>query len=219
MNKGSQMTGREFIRHLKGVRKTAEGWIARCPAHEDEHPSLCIKNDPDKLVVYCQAGCSFESILAQVPEARNARREVASYDYRDEFGNLLYQTVRLEPKGFLQRKPSEAGDWQYKLNGVRRVLYRWPELRDAEPDRSIAITEGEKDADNLRALGIAATTNAGGAGKWRREYSEALRGRTLVVLPDNDEPGRKHAHQVARSLHGIAASVKIIELPGLPDKG
>jgi len=157
--------------------------------------------------------------LAQVPEARNARREVASYDYRDEFGNLLYQTVRLEPKGFLQRKPSEAGDWQYKLNGVRRVLYRWPELRDAEPDRSIAITEGEKDADNLRALGIAATTNAGGAGKWRREYSEALRGRTLVVLPDNDEPGRKHAHQVARSLHGIAASVKIIELPGLPDKG
>ena len=79
--------------------------------------------------------------------------------------------------------------------------------------------EGEKDADRLASLGFVATTNAGGAGKWRDEYSEYLRGRHVVIIPDNDEPGREHAAKVARSLQGIAASVRILELPNLPPKG
>lgn len=64
-----------------------------------------------------------------------------------------------------------------------------------------------------------ATTNAGGAGKWRDEYGEYLRGRSVVVLPDNDEPGREHAAKVARSLQGVAAGVRVLELPNLPPKG
>jgi len=79
--------------------------------------------------------------------------------------------------------------------------------------------EGERDADNLARLGVAATTNPGGAGKWRPEYSEPLRDRDVVILPDNDEPGRKHAQQVEQRLKGIAASVRSVRIPGLPEKG
>ncbi|MDZ7779945.1 MAG: hypothetical protein U5R14_08430 [Gemmatimonadota bacterium] len=83
----------------------------------------------------------------------------------------------------------------------------------------MAVVEGEKDADRLTELGIVATTCPGGAGKWRREYSEALRGQVVVIIIDNDEPGREHAQQVARSLHGVAKTVKVLELPDLPPKG
>lgn len=81
------------------------------------------------------------------------------------------------------------------------------------------VCEGEKDCDNLAAIGLAATTNAGGAEKWKAEHSEALRGRLVFILPDNDEPGRRHASAVAVSLHNIAAGVRIVNLSHLPDKG
>jgi len=100
------------------------------------------------------------------------------------------------------------------------VPYRLPELLQAvKQGETIFIPEGEKDVDNLARLGLAATTSPMGAGKWRDYYSEHLRGANVVILPDNDEPGRKHAQHVAQSLHGKAASVKVLELPGLPAKG
>jgi putative DNA primase/helicase len=102
---------------------------------------------------------------------------------------------------------------------VRRVLYRLPELLAADPAAVVFVPEGEKDVDAMRALGFVATCNVGGAGKWRTEYSESLAGRHTVILADNDEPGRKHAQHVAKSLAGKAKSIKILELPGLPDKG
>jgi hypothetical protein len=147
------------------------------------------------------------------------KRVVAAYDYRDEHGALLYQSVRFEPKGFNQRRPDGAGGWVYKLNGIRRVLYRLPELLTADPSQTVFIVEGEKDADRLADLGLVATTNAGGAGKWRDEFSEFLRGRHIVIIPDKDTPGREHAKKVARSLQGVAASVRVLELPNLPPKG
>ncbi|MGH7179057.1 MAG: AAA family ATPase, partial [Tepidisphaeraceae bacterium] len=99
---------------------------------------------------------------------------------------------------------------------VRRVLYRFPELLDAKEENrtDIYIVEGEKDVDRLRKIGLVATCNVGGAGKWRGEYSEALRGKDCIIIADKDDAGRKHAQQVAKSLCGIAASVKVIELPG-----
>jgi hypothetical protein len=101
---------------------------------------------------------------------------------------------------------------------VRVVPYRLPELL-AEPARPVVVPEGEKDCDNLARIGVLATTNACGAGKWTAEHSAFLRGRRVIVLPDNDETGRNHAQQVAQSLHGIAESVRIVELSGLPAKG
>jgi hypothetical protein len=145
---------------------------------------------------------------------------VATYDYRDEAGNLLYQTVRYDPKDFRQRRPDGAGGWLWNLDGVQRVLYRLPELCQADPTDWVFVCEGEKDADRLAALGLTATTNPMGAGQWREEYAETLHGRRVGLLPDHDEPGRKHAEQVAASLtrHG-AAEVKVLNLPGVPDKG
>jgi hypothetical protein len=146
-------------------------------------------------------------------------RIVATYCYRDANKKVLSEVVRMEPKAFKQRRPDGMGGWIWKLNGVRRVLYRLPELLAADRQDLVFVVEGEKDADNLVSLGLTATTNPGGAGKWRSQYSEVLRGRNVVLLPDNDKPGRSHMEDVARSLTGLAHSVKLISLPNLPQKG
>jgi len=143
----------------------------------------------------------------------------ATYDYRDESGALLFQVVRFDPKDFRQRVPTGDGGWSGSTAGVRRVPYHMPDLRAADASKPVYVVEGEKDADRLRAAGLVATCNAGGAGKWRDEYGEVLRGRSVVILPDNDGPGRDHASKVAASLRGKAASIKIVELPDLPAKG
>jgi hypothetical protein len=144
---------------------------------------------------------------------------VAEYDYTDEHGEVLFQVCRKNPKGFFQRKPDGKGGWENNLNGVRRVLYRLPELLEADKSETVFVCEGEADVENLRKLGLVATTNSSGAGKWRYEYNEHLRGRNVVILPDNDQPGREHAEQVSKSLGGIVASAKVVSLPGLPEKG
>src|SRR5262249_13108401 len=96
---------------------------------------------------------------------------VATYDYCDAQGALLFQTVRLEPgedghsKTFRQRRPHGQGGWVWNLQGVALVPYRLPELRAADPDRLVFVVEGEKDVETLRARGLIATTNPMGAGK------------------------------------------------------
>lgn len=145
------------------------------------------------------------------------REEVAQYNYADENGVLLFQVVRFEPKDFRQRCP--AGDvWSWSVKGIRKVPYRLPELLEA-PDAIVYVVEGEKDVNRLMAMGLLATCNAGGAGKWSAELSEFFRGRRVVILPDNDEPGRKHAAKVSKSLSTVGAMVRVIHLPGLPEKG
>ena len=178
-------------------------------------------------------------------EAKNVstaagQKIVKQYDYRDESGNLLFQCVRTDPKGFRQRRPNPAFDstkppsnenppWLWSLGDVRRVLYRLPELLKTWADRPkklVCVVEGEKDADLLMAAGILATTCPMGAGKWADEYTETLRGRFVVVVPDEDpvneagySPGLRHAYDVARRLAGVAAEVRLVRLPGVPPKG
>jgi hypothetical protein len=158
--------------------------------------------------------------------AENGKGEiVATYDYRNAAGQLVYQSCRVEPgpdgksKTFFQRRPTGPGQWVNNMAGVKPVLYRLPELLAADPGEMVYIVEGEKDADNLAAAGCVVVTNVSGAGKWRPEYSEVLRGRRVTILPDNDQAGLKHAQQVLSSLHNIAEEPLIIELPGLPAKG
>ncbi len=160
--------------------------------------------------------------IAQAPkpthlDGNGKPRIEATYDYRDETGTLLYQVVRYIPKDFRQRRPNVKG-WLWNLQETRRVLYRLPELLQARPEKTVFVVEGEKDTDNLWDIEAVATTCAQGAGKWRAEYSEALRDRIVVILPDNDDPGRQHAQQVAAALHGIAREIRIVELPDLPPK-
>lgn len=147
---------------------------------------------------------------------KNNGKIVATYDYHDAAGDLLFQVCRMDPKRFLQRRPDGAGGWIWSLNGTEPTLYHLPELSSAA---LIYVVEGEKDVDQLRALGLTATCNPMGAGKWRKSYNRYLQGKAVIILPDNDKPGRDHAQDVARNLHGVAASVKVIELPGLPEKG
>jgi AAA domain len=213
------MTAQEILRLLKRVRREGNGWMAQCPAHPDGNPSLSIRESEGRVLVHCYAGCPVEAVVAAlglqmahlfVERRKPPPRIVATYPYVDERGQLLFETVRLDPKNFKQRRPDGNGGWIWNLNGTRRVPYRLPDLHNAE---SIVICEGEKDCEAARGLGFVATCNPGGAGKWRPEYSEHLREKRITILPDRDEPGRKHARNVARSLIGLAESVKIVELP------
>lgn len=206
---------------LKKVKSTGiNKWQALCPAHNDNNPSLGISIGNDEhILFYCFAGCKYESIISALGLISQQRQITAEYDYVDENGELLYQVIRYEPKDFRQRRPDRLGNWVWNLDEVRRVLYKLPQVITANTEEAIYICEGEKDADKLASLGLVATTNAGGAGKWREEYNEYLNGRDIVILPDNDETGLQHANQVANSLYRIAAAVKIVELPDLPAKG
>jgi 5S rRNA maturation endonuclease (ribonuclease M5) len=144
--------------------------------------------------------------------ARPQSRIAATYSYRDEKGNLLYQVVRFDPKDFRQRRPDGRGGWLWSTKGTRRVLYRLPELLAAGASAWVFIVEGEKDADNLAALGLVATCNPGGAGKWQDAYAEHLHGRRVAIIPDRDEPGWTHAQEVAEHLQGVAATARIVDL-------
>ena len=137
----------------------------------------------------------------------------------------------MDPKGFSQRRPdpSKPDGWVWKLGRTKRYLYHLPDLLAAASETSVFIVEGEKDVDRLRSIGAVATTNPQGATKWRDEYSQSLAGRHVVIIPDNDPAdtprledalkGQKHAMLVAASVYRVAESVKVLELPGLPDKG
>ncbi|MEI6560260.1 MAG: VapE domain-containing protein [Rhodospirillaceae bacterium] len=98
--------------------------------------------------------------------------------------------------------------------------YRLPELVAAVgAGQLVTVVEGEKDADNLTRLGLVATCNAAGAGKWRPEFAGYFRGADVVIFPDADQPGRDHAAMVAANLASVAARVRVVELPELPPKG
>ena len=168
---------------------------------------------------------------AAKPEQQPGRGErktfVCAYDYADAAGKLLYQVCRynvldaetgdVTSKAFLQRRPDPQGDgaWAWKLNDTPRVLYRLRELIEADHAAWVFVVEGEKDVDNLRAVGLTATCNPGGAGNWKTLADDsALAGRRVCIVADKDAAGRKHAADVARRLYSKAAEVKVIELPG-----
>jgi hypothetical protein len=196
------------------------GMESRCPAHEDRNPSLSVGlGKGDRVLLKCHAGCSQEDVvdalgltMADLFERNGDWQIVAAYDYTDKNGELLFQVVRFEPKDFRQRKPDGVGGWEWKLGKTRRALYRLPRIVEAEGrGEDIMVVEGEKDADALHQLGIAATCNPGGAGKWRDEYSETLRGAKVTIVADRDETGRAHAIAVAEALRGVAETVDVLE--------
>ena len=217
------------LSRLEGVTSAGEGkYQARCPAHEDAKPSLSVSTgDGRRVLLHCHAGCSLEEVVAAInmrtadlfPNAQKGRHIAALYDYTDAQGSLLFQVVRYEPKDFRQRRPDGHGNWIPNLKGVRPVLYNLPAVHAADKVEWVFVVEGEKDAESLRRIGLTATTCPMGAGKWSRVDDSPLHGRRVAVLPDNDEPGKAHGQQVAASLHGKAAELKIVELPGLPPKG
>lgn len=165
-----------------------------------------------------QLGIAIDPPLAVVPQ----RQIAATYDYTDEEGGLIFQVVRFDPKDFRQRRPDPQGrdGWNWSVKGVRQVPYRLPEVLEVVANSgTVFVVEGEKDADALWKLGVPATCNAGGAGKWPVEFAALLRGAHIIIIPDNDEAGRNHAATVGASLQGAATSVAILTLAGLSPKG
>ncbi len=229
---------KRLLERLKGVKKTPSGWDALCPAHDDTRPSLGVKVcDDGKLVLNCRSHqCTKESIVKAVGltmadlfppkehERSGAKKIVAEYSYLNEEGRLLFQAVRFDPKDFRQRRrdPDKNGSWLWNLQGVRRVPYNLLKLT-ADKLGVVFICEGEKDCDALNKLGLLATCNAGGAGKFGTIDAETIRttfsDRHIIILPDNDAPGHGHGEDVARRLNGIAKAIKVVNLPGLLDKG
>jgi len=211
-----------------GSRKGVEIQF-RCPypdGHNNGDANPSARYNPSKYVWRCDVCCNGAgwmdlADLLDVQWRSAGPNGETSYRYTDEEGEVLFEVVRQSnPKRFLQRRPDGSGGWIWNTRGIRRVLYRLPEViavvKGSEP---VYVVEGEKDADNLVNLGLVATTNAGGAGKWRSSYTDTLRGAHVVVLHDNDKPGKDHADRVAKALHGVAADVRLLDLPGLPKGG
>jgi DNA polymerase len=151
--------------------------------------------------------------------ARGWDRTEAEYIYRDEHDQPYHRVIRKEPKGFPQSHWVD-GKW---INGAPkgpRIPYRLPELIAAPPTEPVFICEGEKDANNVAELGLIATTNPGGAGKWRDEFAKWFTGKSVVyVLADNDGVGRAHAADVAGTLRGSVADIRVVSFPELPEHG
>lgn len=235
-----------YSHYLQDLKQAGKEWKAKCPFHNDRNPSLSIGENG---VWHCHAekigGDAFEffarlnglstkanfaDILRRIGDDfglngghSSSRREgvakseiVSTYDYTDEQGKLLYQKVRFEPKSFRLRAPNGKGSWTWSIKNAPRVLYNLPALATAH---EVLVVEGEKDVESLKQLGFVATTNDNGAGKWDDSYTEALVGKEVVIMPDNDGPGREHAKLVAEKLRGRGISVKILELPDLPEGG
>jgi hypothetical protein len=161
------------------------------------------------------SNAAIDQVLRDAVAARPTGTIVAAYDYHGSDGKPLYQVVRLHPKSFRHRRPDGKGGWVWQ-GSEQRVLYRWPELLKY-PDATVFICEGEKDADRVASLNLCATTVA--SGEWTADCVKALAGRDCWILEDNDEPGRKKAQETAAALWGTAKTVRIVRLPGLPDKG
>jgi 5S rRNA maturation endonuclease (ribonuclease M5) len=216
---------------LDGVKQERSYWKALCPAHADSEPSLDVMPGREQpVVLICRANCATDDVLSAIgltmadicePQAEKPRGEwtprgtaTAVYSYCDEAGEILYQVLRAPNKQFPTRIPdsSAPSGWSWRLGDTRRVLYQLPALRPAiDAGQVIYVVEGEKDVHSVMRAGQVATCNPHGAGKWLPEFSEMLRDANVVIVADADKPGRAHAHQVADSLAGIAASVEIRE--------
>ena len=230
-----------LVERLDGVRGRGSTAMARCPAHDDRNPSLSVRREADRVLIYCHAGCSTDEVLEALglvardlyDETREARRPDdrwlprdlewgESYEYCSADGVLAFEVIRARKPGggkaFLQRRP-DAGSrsgWAWSVRDLRPeqrgIPYRLPEVQQAiAAGETIWIAEGEKDVEALRSAGVTATCNAGGAGKWSSTHAEHLRGARVIITRDRDKPGAAHQQQVARSLEGIAMSVRLVE--------
>ena len=219
----------EVLSHFEGVKECGDGkYMACCPCHNDRKQSLSIGRGEKGVVLKCHAGCDTHDIIARVgikprdlfydAEHKSSDRPqvVAIYNYP---GGV--QKLRKADKSFTWRQPDGRGGWIYSRKGVKPSLYIAGEISGA-----VAVVEGEKDADSIHnVLGCNAVSGADGAGpgKWRKEYTEQLRGCAVLIFQDNDDVGKAYAQETAAALHGVAASVQLLDLatvwPDIPEHG
>jgi hypothetical protein len=204
------------------VPSWGQGVKARCPAHDDDRPSLSVsRGDDGKALVYCHAGCNVQDIVdaldLQMTDLFKGKHDatiVGAYVYTDEAGAPLFRVLRSSDKDFWQQR-WEDGEWKDGLRDTRRVLYELPRLRKAIQSRTeVFLVEGEKDANNLIDLGYTATTVPGGAGSWNDTYLSSLRdGHDIRIIADNDTPGLAAAHRAHSALVSDGVDRVAVYLP------
>lgn len=222
------MTIHEVLARLHGVKRQGGQYMALCPAHDDAKASLSVSNGRDgRILLKCHAGCRLEDILGALgiqkrdlfPVESSSRQErppvVAAYTYPHG-----QQKLRRADKSFTWRHPDGAGGWVYNRQGVPHELYVAGSIGER-----VFVVEGEKDADNLHALGLDVVSGEDGAGpgKWRPEYTAQLKGRDAHIIQDNDSVGKDYAQETAAALHGVCKSVRVLDLsevwPEIPEHG
>ncbi len=235
------MTFTEICERFERVKRVGDDRAtARCSAHEDRVASLSLSTgDGGNVLLHCHAGCQTADIVEMagldlrdlfnegaplvaptpVLTSRSATSQTV-YTYRSLDGAVAGEVVRGPGKRFRQRRPDGNGGWEWKAP-VTPILYQWPELV-AQPDKPVWVVEGEKDTDRLCALGLRATTNAAGAGKWRAAHTAALFDLSppaVYVIPDHDVPGQRHASSVTEALTTAGVPAVVVQLPDSPDHG
>jgi len=216
------MDANDFADRLSGVKKSGQGYTAKCPAHDDKKPSLSFQDGEKRLLVTCHKGCTPGAIMAALDlklsdlyfdspnDSLSRSKIVCTYPYKSEDADLLYEIVRREDKTFSVRRPDGKSGWIWNLSDTKRVLYRLPDLRGRE---TVYIVEGEKDADRLWKEDLPTTCNVFGAGKWKEEFTRQLLDagvRAVIVLPDNEPTGINHADSVARSCFAVGLEVTLL---------
>lgn len=209
------MTVNEFLSRLDGVKGGHGQWTAKCPAHDDQRQSLSVSiGERGRVLLKCHAGCPTEDICAALgltvkdlfTEDRTKERPqiVDTYPYRN--GG---QKLRYSDKHFSWRRPDGHGGWIWNRKGLKHQLFVAGELSG-----TVFLAEGEKDCLNLNRLGYNAASGEDGAGpgKWRKEYTAELSGLSVVIFQDNDDVGKAYAQEIAAALHGVAASVRVVDL-------
>lgn len=216
----------ELLPESKPDRR-GELW-ARCPFHKnggEKHPSFSVNLKTG--LASCKA-CEWSGDIIKLfadmngIDNRAALKELKSrylgndtqrgpeavYQYVDEKGALLFEVCRFPSKRFRQRRPD--GEW--KLDGVQRVPFRLPQVLASQ---EIILCEGEKDVLSCEKLGLTATTTLGGSNSWRDEYAQYFREKDVILIPDNDEAGRKYVLTAGKALLPVARSVRYLELPDI----
>lgn len=211
---------------LGGAKKTPDGYICRCPCHEDKSASLSLKETDKGIILNCFAGCHWEDIKKEVirlglldttPKVqRKSKYDGATfYYYKDLAGATLCRKVKtLDKKMWIERV--EGNGWVAGLNGMTVPLYNLRAVIDSD---IVYLCEGEKDAETLISRGFCATTNHSGANGWAPHFTEQLKGKTVIIIPDNDDAGKKRITKVSRELSGHVKELRVFIPDGVPEKG
>lgn len=221
---------------LGRAKAVPSGYVCRCPCHDDNEASLSLKiTDSGSLAVNCFAGCDWQTVWTELqsrgllprkkkegapstgaPPHRHTDPPIL-YTYTNDKGEPLFQKMRFPNKKFAHRRyDSDSKSWINNLKGVPPILYNIVAVREAT---LVYLCEGEKDADNLIAAGLVATTNHCGALTWKDEYSKQLSGKSVIILQDNDDAGRSRTEKLKIKLSKVVKELRLFEPPGVPDHG
>jgi len=226
----------EILTLFHNVKQTGDmQYIACCPAHQDDKPSLSISECNGKILLNCHAGCKTQHIVDAIgikmhdlytqDQSGSRWKFLREHIYRDEDGKTI-----AKKELYLKQDGTKTGIWfrydkgkfEKGLKGLNAPLYNLAELIGSSG--TLYIAEGEKDADTLSKMGLIATSTPSGAGsRWKATYNQYFADRDVVILTDNDGPGSLHGEEIKRGLISVAKSIKVIPAktiwPDVPLKG